>query len=325
MELRTLGKTGHRVGPVGFGAWAIGASWGPVDDETSFRGLEAAVESGVTFFDTADVYGDGRSERLIGRLLKERDEALVVGTKMGRRMPQDVRNYTADNFRAWTDRSRENLGVETLDLVQLHCPPDEVYGSDEVFAALDDLVATGSVARYGVSVETVDQGMRAIRRPNVSTVQIIFNMFRQKPARVFLAAAAAAGVGVIARVPLASGLLSGKFGPDTTFPRDDHRTFNRTGRAFDVGETFSGVPLPVGLEAVEELRPLADGATLAQIAIRWILMFPDVATVIPGARDPRQARENAAAAFLPPLDDAAMARVADVYERTIAPLVEDRW
>lgn len=325
MEQRMLGTTGYRVGAVGFGAWAIGASWGPVDDETSLRALHAAVESGVTFFDTADAYGDGRSERLIGSLLRERDESLVVATKMGRRVAQRPENYTAANLRSWVDRSRENLGVDTLDLIQLHCPPDEVFDSDEVFEALDDLVAAGSIARYGVSVETVDQAMRAIRRPNVATVQIIFNMFRQKPARAFLAATAGAGVGVIARVPLASGLLSGKFGPDTTFPRDDHRTFNRTGRAFDVGETFSGVPLPVGLEAVDELRALAGGATLAQVALRWVLMFPEVTTVIPGAKDPRQARENAAAASLPPLDDAAMALVADVYERRIAPLVEDRW
>lgn len=326
MRRRTLGKTGHQVGVVGFGAWAIGGSWGPVDDEAGMAALHAAVDEGATFFDTADAYGDGHSERLLGRLRRERSEPLVVATKMGRRLSQTLENYTAEHFREWTDRSRENLGMETLDLVQLHCPPDEVYESDEVFAALDDLIADGTIAHYGVSVETVDQALAAIRRPGVSTVQIIFNMFRQKPARAFFPSAAAAGVGVIVRVPLASGMLSGKFGPDSTFDRNDHRAYNREGRAFDMGETFSGVPYDVGLEAVEELRGLvSDGVTLAQLALRWILMFEEVSTVIPGARNPEQARENAAAASLPPLDEAAMALVEDVYRRRIAALVEDRW
>jgi aryl-alcohol dehydrogenase-like predicted oxidoreductase len=287
--------------------------------------LHAAADAGVNFFDTADAYGDGRSERLLGRFLKERDERLYVATKMGRRVAQEVRHFTPENFRAWIDRSRENLGVETLDLIQLHCPPDEVFDMVEVFEALDDLVATGSVAAYGVSVETVDQGLRAIRHPNVSTVQIIFNMFRQKPAAEFLGEAAAADVGVIARVPLASGLLTGKLRPETTFPEDDHRNYNRRGESFDVGETFSGVPLEVGLEAVEELRILAEDVTLAQLALRWVAMFREVSTVIPGARNADQARENAEAASLPPLDERSMALVADVYRRRIAPHVEDRW
>ena len=326
MELRRLGKTEYRVGVVGFGAWAIGADWGPVDDAASSEALHAAADAGVNFFDTADTYGDGRSERLIGRFLRQRGERLYVATKMGRRAPrQEARYFTPDNFRAWTDRSRENLDVETLDLVQLHCPPDPVFDLVEVFEALDELVAGGAVAAYGVSVETVDQALRAIRHPNVSTVQIIFNMFRQKPAAEFLGEAAAADVGVIARVPLASGLLTGRIGPDTTFPEDDHRSYNRAGGSFDVGETFSGVPLDAGLEAVEELRILAEDITLAQLALRWIVMFREVSTVIPGAKTAEQARENAEAASLPPLDERSMALIDDVYRRRIAPHVEDRW
>jgi aryl-alcohol dehydrogenase-like predicted oxidoreductase len=327
MIRRRLGKTGYRIGAVGFGAWAIGADWGPVDDATSMKALHAAADAGVDFFDTADVYGDGRSERLIARLMKERDERLYVATKMGRQAPQEARHFTPHNFRRWVDGSRERLGIETLDLIQLHCPPDEVFDLPEVFSALDDLVADGSIAHYGVSVETVDQGLRSLRYPGVASVQVIFNMFRQKPARRFLPAAAAADVGVIARVPLASGLLSGKITADTRFPENDHRRFNRDGREFDVGETFSGVPLDVGVDAVEELRDvLPDGeTTLAQWALRWILMFEQVTTVIPGAKDSRQATENTAAASLPPLDEDAMANVAAVYERRIGPLVEQRW
>lgn len=324
---RTLGKTGYRVSAVGFGAWAIGGDWGPVDDAESMRALHAAADAGVNFFDTADVYGDGRSERLIGRFLRERDERLYVATKIGRRAPrQEVREYSPVNLRAWTDRSRENLGVETLDLVQLHCPPDEVFDMPEVFAALDELVDQGAVAHHGVSVETVDQALRSLRHTGVATVQIIFNLFRQKPGQAFFPAAAAAGVGVVARVPLASGLLTGRITSDTTFAETDHRHFNRNGESFDVGETFSGVPPATGLEAVEELRALLPGdGTLAQQAIRWILMFEQVSTVIPGARNARQAAENAGAASLPPLGDAAMAGAAEVYARRIAPLVHHRW
>jgi aryl-alcohol dehydrogenase-like predicted oxidoreductase len=324
MLTRTLGR-GPAVSAIGFGAWQIGADWGDVDEDTALETLRAAVDAGVTFFDTADVYGDGRSERLIGRLLRERD-GLFVATKMGRRAPLDPDEYTLENFDAWTARSCENLGVETLDLVQLHCPPTDVYYRPEVFAALDELVRRGRIARYGVSVERVEEALKAIEYPNVATVQIIFNAFRQRPAGVFFAEAARRGVGVIVRVPLASGLLSGNYTRETTFGADDHRTFNRRGEQFDVGETFAGVPFEEGLDAVEALRPLVPGdATLAQFALRWILMHDAVSTVIPGARSPEQARANAAAADLPPLDDATLERVAAVYEQRIAPHVHQRW
>lgn len=324
---RTLGKTGFPVGVVGFGAWAIGGDWGPVDDTESMRALHAAADAGVNFFDTADVYGDGHSERLIRRFRTERDKRLYVATKIGRRAPrQEARYYSPANLRVWTDRSRENLGVETLDLVQLHCPPDEVFDMPEVFAVLDELVDEGAIAHYGVSVETVDQALRSLRHPGVATVQIVFNLFRHKPAERFFPAAAAAGVGVIARVPLASGLLTGKITGDTTFAETDHRYFNRHGESFDVGETFSGIPVETGLEAVAELRSLLPGdGTLAQKAIRWILMFEQVSAVIPGAKTARQARENAEATGLPPLADDVMTGAADVYARRIAPLVHHRW
>jgi aryl-alcohol dehydrogenase-like predicted oxidoreductase len=325
MIIRSLGRNGPDVSGVGFGAWQIGADWGQVDDDTALATLRAAADAGVTFFDTADVYGDGRSERLVGRLLAERP-GITVATKMGRRAPLDVAEYTPEHFAAWTDRSRENLGVERLDLVQLHCPPTDVYYHPEVFAALDELVAEGRIARYGASVERVEEGLKAIEEPGLSTIQIIFNPFRQRPAERFLDEAARRGVGVIVRVPLASGLLSGKYTRETTFGKDDHRTFNREGAAFDVGETFAGVPFEVGLDAVEELRPLVPGdATLAQFALRWILMHPAVSTVIPGARSPEQAQANAAAAELAPLDGASMDRVRAVYDERIAPHVHRRW
>jgi aryl-alcohol dehydrogenase-like predicted oxidoreductase len=325
MIIRSLGRDGPDVSAIGFGAWQIGADWGRVDDDTALATLRAAADAGVTFFDTADVYGDGRSERLVGRLLAERP-AITVATKMGRRAPLDVAEYTPEHFAAWTDRSRENLGVERLDLVQLHCPPTDVYYHPEVFAALDELVAEGRIARYGASVERVEEALKAIEEPGLSTIQIIFNPFRQRPAERFLDEAARRGVGVIVRVPLASGLLSGKYTRDTTFGQDDHRTFNREGAAFDVGETFAGVPFEVGLDAVEELRPLVPGdATLAQFALRWILMHPAVSTVIPGARSPEQAQANAAAADLAALDAASMERVGAVYDERIAPHVHRRW
>jgi aryl-alcohol dehydrogenase-like predicted oxidoreductase len=325
MDRRPLGRTGREVSEIGFGAWQIGADWGDVAEEEALRTLHAAVDAGVTFFDTADVYGDGRSERLIGRLLRERD-GLVVATKMGRRVEQVVENYTAENLRAWNDRSRENLGVETLDLVQLHCPPTGLYYLPEVFAELDAMVEEGRMAAYGVSVERVEEALKAIEYPNVATVQIVFNPFRQRPAGLFFAEAARRGVGVIVRVPLASGLLSGRYTRETTFAADDHRNYNRRGEQFDVGETFAGVPFEVGLDAVEELRPLVAGdATLAQFALRWILMHDAVSTVIPGARSEEQARANAAAAGLPDLDAAAMDRVRQVYAERIAPHVHQRW
>jgi aryl-alcohol dehydrogenase-like predicted oxidoreductase len=325
MEKRVLGRTGREVSEIGFGAWQIGADWGDVAEDAALRTLEAAVDAGVTFFDTADVYGDGRSERLIGRLIRERD-GLTVATKMGRRVEQVVENYTPENFRAWNDRSRENLGVETLDLVQLHCPPTGLYYLPEVFAELDAMVAEGRMAAYGVSVERVEEALKAIEYPNVATVQIVFNPFRQRPAGLFFAEAKRRGVGVIVRVPLASGLLSGRYTRETAFAADDHRNFNRHGEQFDVGETFAGVPFEVGLDAVEELKPLVAGdATLAQFALRWILMHDAVSTVIPGARNEDQARANAAAAALAPLDAAALDRVREVYETRIAPYVHQRW
>ena len=327
MERRTLGRTGRQVSEVGFGAWQVGADWGEVDEETALQTLRAAADAGVTFIDTADVYGDGRSERLIGRLLRERPDAgLVVATKMGRRTEQSVENYSPEHFRAWNDRSRENLGVATLDLVQLHCPPTDLYYLPEVFEDLESMVAERRIAAYGVSVERVEEALKAIEYPNVATVQIIFNPFRQRPAGLFFAEAARRGVGVIVRVPLASGLLSGKYTRDTRFAADDHRTYNRHGEQFDVGETFAGVPFEVGLDAVEELRPLVPpDATLAQFALRWILMHEAVSTVIPGARSPEQAQANARASSLPRLDAAAMQRARAVYEQRIARYVHQRW
>ena len=325
METRRLGRTGRNVGVVGFGAWQIGDAWGEVSETDAMGALHAAVESGITFFDTADVYGDGRRERLVGRLLREYD-GLTVATKMGRRVPQSPEVYNLENFRAWNDRSRANLGVDTIDLVQLHCPPSEVYADDAVFDALDTMVEEQRIAAYGVSVETCEQALAAIRRPNVATVQIILNAFRLKPLEEVLPAAREAGVGIIARVPLASGLLSGKFTADTTFAANDHRSFNRNGEAFDVGETFSGVDYATGLAAVERLRPLVpEGATMAQFALRWILDQPGVSVVIPGARNADQARSNAAAASLAPLPETVHARVRAVYDELIRPQVHHRW
>jgi aryl-alcohol dehydrogenase-like predicted oxidoreductase len=325
MRERPLGKTGRQASEIGFGAWQIGADWGEVDEDEALATLHAAVDAGVTFFDTADVYGDGRSEKLVGRLRKERPE-ITVATKMGRRLDQTVANYSPEHFRAWNDRSRENLDMARLDLVQLHCPPTDLYYHPEVFEDLEKLVEEGRIASYGVSVERVEEGLKAIEYPNLATVQIIFNPFRQRPAELFLREAAKRDVGVIVRVPLASGLLSGKYTRDTTFSADDHRTFNRHGEQFDVGETFAGVPFEVGLDAVEELRPLVpQSATLAQLALRWILMHDGVTTVIPGARNADQARANAAAADLPPLSDDAMDRIAALYHERIAPHVHQRW
>jgi aryl-alcohol dehydrogenase-like predicted oxidoreductase len=326
MEQRVLGRTGRQIGVVSLGAWQIGADWGTVPEDDALDVLRAAVDAGVTFIDTADVYGDGRSERLVGRFLAERGEDLVVATKMGRRVEQRPENYTVENFRAWSDRSRENLGVETLDLVQLHCPPTAVYGDDAVFDALDELVAEGRFRSYGVSVETCDEALAAIARPAVASVQIILNAFRLKPLERVLPAARAAGVGIIARVPLASGLLSGKYDERTTFASDDHRTYNRGGEAFDVGETFSGVPFDVGLEAVRELRDvLPPDVAMAQFALRWIVDQPGVTTVIPGARNAEQARGNAAAADLAPLTGEQQAAVQEVYDRHLRAHVHDRW
>lgn len=328
MESRTLGRTGRQVSAVGLGAWQIGADWGDVSTDEAMATLHAAVDSGVTFIDTADVYGDGRSERLVGRLLHERPEAgLTIATKMGRRAdPHVPEEYNADNFRRWADRSRENLGMDTLHLVQLHCPPTPVFSSDEVYDALDALVEDNTMAAYGVSVETCDEALTAIARPHVASVQIILNCFRQKPLDEVLPAAREAGVGIIARVPLASGLLSGKYDESTTFAPDDHRAYNRSGEAFDVGETFAGVPFEVGVRAARELAAGLPGTgSTAQLALRWILDQEGVSTVIPGARNREQAHANAQAARLDPLGPDVHAHVRDVYDRLVAEHVHDRW
>lgn len=327
MEQRVLGRTGRPVSVVGLGTWQLGADWGDVREEDALTVLDTSVEAGVTLFDTADVYGDGRSEQLIGRYLKGRPDAEVfVATKFGRRAEQRPEHYNLANFRAWSDRSRANLGVDRLDLVQLHCPPTPVYATDEVFDALDTLVAEERIAAYGVSVETCAQALTAIARPGVASVQIILNAFRLKPLELVLPAAAAAGVGILARVPLASGLLSGRYTAQTAFAADDHRSYNRHGEAFDQGETFSGVDYATGVEAAAEFAALAPtGATPAQTALRWIIQQPGVTTVIPGARNPGQARANAAAAALPPLSATTLADVRGLYDRRIRPQVHDRW
>ena len=327
MEYRRLGKTGYEISAIGFGAWAIGADWGTVDDADSLAALHAAADAGVNFIDTADVYGDGRSERVISRFIKERSgERIYVATKMGRRVEQTLENYTPEAFVAWTQRSRDNLDTETLDLVQLHCPPFDVFYAPELFAALDEMVAEGVMRHYGVSVEKVEQAQKAMAYPGLASVQIIFNMVRQRPADGFLAQAKAADVGVLARVPLASGLLTGKYDAASTFAENDHRNFNRYGASFDVGETFAGLDYEAGLEFVAGLQELVpDGATTAQTALRWILMHEGVTAAIPGAKNPEQARANAAAADLPPLSDEIMAGVRDLYERLAKPLVHQRW
>jgi aryl-alcohol dehydrogenase-like predicted oxidoreductase len=330
MEHQVLGRTGRMVSVVGLGTWQLGADWGEVSDDDARAVLEASLEAGVTFFDTADVYGDGRSEQLIGAFLADHaDAGITVATKMGRRMDQVPENYALQHFREWTDRSRRNLGVETLDLVQLHCPPTAVYSDDAVFDALDTLVAEGVTAAYGVSVETVEEAITAIRRPGVATVQIILNAFRLKPFEKVLPAASEAGVGIIARVPLASGLLSGRYTRDTTFAEDDHRSYNRQGESFDVGETFSGVPFDVGVEAAAELAALAHQVmpelTPAQAAIAWLWQQAGVSTVIPGARSPEQARLNAAAGSAEVLGPLFTSGVREIYEEKIKPHVHDRW
>jgi aryl-alcohol dehydrogenase-like predicted oxidoreductase len=328
MEYRQLGRTDMRVSTIGFGAWAIGGSWGKVDDEASMRALHAAVDAGVNFIDTADVYGDGHSERLVARLRRQRPgDRIWVATKAGRRLPDQVcEGYTRENLTAWIDDSLRNLGVEAIDLLQLHCPPTALYHQAEVFGLLDDLVRQGKLRYYGVSVEKVEEALAAMRHPGVQSIQIIFNLFRVKPAAEVFPTAWAHQVGILARVPLASGLLTGKLRGDSTFAADDHRQFNREGQAFDKGETFSGVPYDVGLEAVERLRPLVPArATLTQLALRWILMFPEVTCAIPGARNDAQARHNAAAALLPPLDDRTMRAARDVYDDLIRPHVHGSW
>jgi aryl-alcohol dehydrogenase-like predicted oxidoreductase len=316
---------GRNASVIGLGGWQLGADWGDVTEEDAHATLAAAVDAGVTFIDTADVYGDGRSEQIIGSFLKGRP-GLTVATKIGRRMAQEPANYSLDNFRAWTDRSRANLGVEILDLVQLHCPPTPVFSMDATYDALDTLVQEKRIAAYGVSVEKADEALAAIARPGTASVQIVLNAFRLKPLEQVLPAAREAGVGVIARVPLASGLLSGRYDENTTFSADDHRNYNRDGSAFDVGETFSGVDYATGLEAVRRLRPLVrDGETMAQFALRWVVDQPGVTVVIPGARNPEQARANAAVGDLPPLSPEVLHAVRATYDDLIRPQVHDRW
>ena len=329
MEHRTLGRTGRDVSVVGLGTWQLGADWGDVTEADAHAVLGASVEAGVTFFDTADVYGDGRSEEIIGSFVRSHPDVFVA-TKMGRRMAQEAGNYTLDNFRSWIDRSRRGLGVERLDLVQLHCPPTEVVEADRIYDDLDTLVAEGDIAAYGLSVETCDQALAAIARPNVATIQIILNAFRLKPLDEVLPAAAEAGVGIIARVPLASGLLSGKYDESTTFAADDHRTYNRDGSAFDVGETFSGVDFATGVEAARAFSALIDevgptGLSPAEVALAWVWQQPGVTTVIPGARNASQARANAAAGDADPLPPAFLEGVRDLYDRYFREAVHGRW
>ena len=327
MEERILGRTGRAVSVAGLGTWQLGADWGEVADADALAVLGAAAQAGVTFLDTADVYGDGRSERLIGQFLAANPGLpMTVATKMGRRVPQDPAQYTLANFREWTDRSRANLGTDTLDLVQLHCPPTPVFSTGAVYDALDTLVAEKRIAAYGVSVETCAEALTAIARPGTASVQIIFNAFRRKPLAELLPAAQAAGVGIIARVPLASGLLSGRYTHGTTFGASDHRTYNRHGEAFDVGETFSGVDFDTGVEAAREFAALLPAdLPPAQAALRWIIQQPGVTTVIPGARNPEQARQNAAAADLPPLNGEQLRSIEEIYDRRIRAQVHHRW
>ncbi len=329
MNERRLGRTGYLLSEVGFGAWAIGGSWGEVTDADAMGALHGALDAGVTFFDTADVYGDGRSEKLLARLRRERSSVpFIIATKAGYRIAgtRTVEDYSEANLRSWVERSLRYLETDALDLLQLHCPPVDVYYRPEVFEVLDHLVQEGKVRHYGVSVDRIEEALKAMEYPGVETVQLVFSVFRQRPAGVFFREAKDRDVGVIARIPLASGLLTGKMTRDSTFPENDHRTFNRQGERFDKGETFSGIDFEEGLRLVEELRPLVPpGMTMAQFALRWILMFDEVSTVIPGAKNAVQARENAGAADLAPISPEAMRAVAALYERQVSPLVHHLW
>jgi len=327
MKYRELGRTGWKVSEISFGAWAIGGAWGDVDDKDSLAALNAALDGGVNFFDTADVYGDGRSERLLAKLKKERREPFRIATKAGRRLPkQTPEGYNRSNLTAWVERSLRNLETDTIDLLQLHCPPTTVYYMPEVFTVLDDLVKTGKLLHYGVSVEKVEEALKAIEYPNVQSVQIIFNIFRQRPVDLFFEEARKRNVGILARVPLSSGMLTGKITQKSSFAKDDHRNFNRQGEAFDRGETFSGVDFETGLRAVEELKSLVpDKATLAQLALRWILEYPAVTCAIPGAKRPAQVAENIAASDLKPISKESMKKIAALYAAEIKPLVHQYW
>lgn len=327
MKYRQLGRTGWNVSEISFGSWAIGGEWGEVEDQESLRALHQAVDLGVNFFDTADVYGDGRSERLLSRLKHERNEEIHIATKAGRRLdPHTAAGYNRENLSAFVERSLQNLNTEALDLLQLHCPPTEVYYMPEVFGVLDDLVQQGKLRYYGVSVEKVEEAIKALEYPNVQSVQIIFNIFRQRPEELFFELAKRRRVGILARVPLASGLLTGKMDAKTTFPEDDHRNFNRYGESFDRGETFSGVDYETGLRAVDELLPLApEGASMAQFALRWILNFTAVTCAIPGAKRPAHVIDNAKASDLDPLSEAKMVQIRGIYDRLIRDQVHHYW
>jgi aryl-alcohol dehydrogenase-like predicted oxidoreductase len=327
MQYRELGRTGREVSTVSLGCWAIGGSWGPVDDDESLATLHRAAELGVNFFDTADRYGDGRSERLLARFRQEHGEEIVIATKIGRDLrPHVAEGYTRENLTKFVERCIVNLETDALDLVQLHCPPTGVYYMPETFGALDDLVTAGKIRHYGVSVEKVEEALKAIEYPGVQSVQIIFNLFRHRPAELLFEQARRRGIGILARVPLASGLLTGKLTPDSTFAPDDHRSFNRDGASFDRGETFSGVDFELALRAVDELRELCPaGMTLTQFALRWILMFPEVTCAIPGARRPEQVEQNAAAADLPALSEQTMAHVRSIYDSFIRSSVHHCW
>ena len=327
MKYRPLGRTGWNVSEVSFGAWAIGGAWGEVSEDDALGALRAAIDSGVNFIDTADVYGDGRSERLIARLKKERKDEIIVATKAGRRLPkQTSEGYGRHNLSTWIDDSLRNLAVGTIDLLQLHCPPTDLYYHPEVFGMLDDFVKAGKVRFYGVSVERVEEAIKAIEYPNVQSVQIIFNCFRQRPADVFFPLAKQRQVGILARVPLSSGMLTGKLRRDSHFAADDHRNFNRHGEAFDVGETFSGVDYERGLQAVEEIRRIVpSGITIGQFALRWILMFDAVTCAIPGGKRPEQVSENCGSSDLPPLRSEALVALKRIYEEKIKEFVHQRW
>jgi aryl-alcohol dehydrogenase-like predicted oxidoreductase len=327
VQYRSLGRTAWKVSEISFGAWAIGGSWGHVSDEDALAALHQAVDSGVNFFDTADVYGNGRSEQLIAKLRKSCHQEIIVATKAGRRLPrQSVAGYTAANLTSWVEDSLRNLSTDCLDLLQLHCPPTELYQRPEICEILDALVKAGKIRYYGVSVEKIEEALAAIQFPNVQTVQIIFNCFRQRPAEQFFPQAKQKQVGILARVPLASGLLTGKLRRDSKFPADDHRNFNRHGQEFDVGETFSGVDYLSGIEAAEEIRAfLPPGMTMSQFALRWILMFDAVTCAIPGGKRPDQVADNCSASGLPPLSESAMAAVRRIYDARIRPIVHDHW
>jgi aryl-alcohol dehydrogenase-like predicted oxidoreductase len=327
VEYRILGRTGWKVSSISFGAWAIGGTWGPVNDAESMAALHRALDLGVNFFDTADVYGDGRSERLLSRLRRERTETFTIATKVGRRLdPHVAGGYSSKNLNAFVDRSLKNLSTDAVDLLQLHCPPTDVYSKPEVFGILENMKSRGKIRHFGVSVEKVEEGLKALEFPGVQTVQIIFNIFRQRPAELFLREAQRRTVGVLARVPLSSGMLTGKFTPQSSFSADDHRRFNRNGESFDRGETFSGIPFEVGLHAVESIRNLVPaGQSLAQLALRWILMFPGVTCAIPGARRPAQVEENVSAADMPALSDHVMTAIREVYQQEIQQHVQHYW